>query len=145
MVDFDRNESKLSAMKMMTWTRVLLGCVVLTGCGGSHVHPVAASAGANQSPASSLPDTAEVVAEGQFIAVGGEIRGPGQIAYRPDLTVIGAINTCGGFTEKANRRTVRLIHNQKVILVDCIKAISNPGQDPDVSPGDKISVPSIDH
>jgi hypothetical protein len=133
--------SKIPPMKTFLWIGALVSCVLLTGCDGSRVHRKTA----DQTPAGQLPDTAEVVAEGQFIAVGGEVHGPGRIAYRTDLTVVGAINTCGGFTEFANRGMVRILRDQQVIYVDCVKAISDPGKDPEVEPGDQIFVPGIKH
>ena len=82
-----------------------------------------------------------VLPEVQYITVGGDVRGPTNLPYRPDLTMIGVINACGGFTEFANRRSVRIIRGNQVIYVDCNKAISDPGADPPVYPGDQIFVP----
>ena len=82
-----------------------------------------------------------VLPEVQYISVGGDVRGPTNMPYRPDLTMIGVINACGGFTEFANRRSVRIIRGNQVIYVDCNKAISDPGADPPVYPGDQIFVP----
>ncbi|HEX4140446.1 MAG TPA: SLBB domain-containing protein [Candidatus Methylacidiphilales bacterium] len=78
--------------------------------------------------------------EERFITVGGEVRGPTNVAYRPDLTIVGVINSCGGFTEFANRKSVRVIRGTKVFYVDCLKAVATPGNDPPVYPGDQIYV-----
>jgi protein involved in polysaccharide export with SLBB domain len=78
--------------------------------------------------------------EERFITIGGEVRSPSNVQYRPDLTVIGAINTCGGFTEFANRKSVRVIRGKQVFYVDCLKAVNTPGDDPAVYPGDQIYV-----
>jgi hypothetical protein len=51
------------------------------------------------------------------------------------------INTCGGFTDYANRRSVRIVRGTQVIYVDCVKAAAVPGADPPVYPGDQIYVP----
>jgi len=51
------------------------------------------------------------------------------------------LNSCGGFTEYANRRAVRIIRGQQVIVVDCVKAVGTIGADPPVYPGDQIYVP----
>ncbi len=51
------------------------------------------------------------------------------------------INACGGFDEYANRHAVRILRGQQVIEVDAVKAISTPGADPAVYPGDQIYVP----
>ncbi len=82
-----------------------------------------------------------VLAEERFITIGGDVRSPTNVPYRPDLTMIGAINSCGGFTEFANRRSVRVIRGKQVFYVDCIKAAATPGADPAVYPGDQIYVP----
>ena len=82
-----------------------------------------------------------VLPEEQFINVGGDVRGPTNVVWRPDSTVMSTINICGGFTEYANRRAVRIIRGKQVIYVDCVKAIQVPGADPPVYPGDQIYVP----
>jgi protein involved in polysaccharide export with SLBB domain len=82
-----------------------------------------------------------VLPEERFINVGGDVRGPTNVVWRPDSTLMSTINSCGGFTEFANRRAVRIIRGQQVIEVDCVKAAQNPGADPPVYPGDQIHVP----
>jgi protein involved in polysaccharide export with SLBB domain len=82
-----------------------------------------------------------VLAEERFITVGGDVRSPSNVAYRPDLTLVATINSCGGFTEFANRRSVRVIRGKDAFYVDCIKAAATPGADPAVYPGDQIYVP----
>jgi protein involved in polysaccharide export with SLBB domain len=82
-----------------------------------------------------------VIPEEQYINVGGEVRGPSNVVYRPDSTLMSTINACGGFTEYADRHHVRILRGQQAITVDCIKAIQTPGADPSVFPGDQIYVP----
>jgi polysaccharide biosynthesis/export protein PslD len=82
-----------------------------------------------------------VLPEVQYINVGGDVRSPSTVPYRPDATIMSILNTCGGFTEFANKRSVRIIRGSQVIYVDCIKAVEDPGQDPPVFPGDQIFVP----
>jgi len=81
-----------------------------------------------------------VLAEERFITVGGEVRSPSNVVYRPDLTLVGVINSCGGFTEFANRKSVRVIRGKESFYVDCIKAVAVPGNDPPVYAGDQIYV-----
>jgi protein involved in polysaccharide export with SLBB domain len=81
-----------------------------------------------------------VIEEERFITVGGEVRSPTNVVYRPDLTLVGVINSCGGFTEFANRKSVRVIRGTKVFYVDCLRAVATPGNDPPVYPGDQIYV-----
>jgi protein involved in polysaccharide export with SLBB domain len=82
-----------------------------------------------------------VLPEERYINVGGDVRGPSNVPWRPDSTLMSTINSCGGFTEYANRSHVRIIRGQQVIVVDCVRAISTPGADPAVYPGDQIYVP----
>jgi polysaccharide export outer membrane protein len=82
-----------------------------------------------------------VLAEERYINVGGDVRSPSNVAYRPDSTLMSTINACGGFTEYANRRSVRIIRGQQTFYVDCVKAVSTSGADPAVYPGDQIYVP----
>jgi len=82
-----------------------------------------------------------VLAEERYINVGGDVRGPTNVVWRPDSTLMSTINSCGGFTEYANRRAVRILRGQQVIEVDCVKAIQTPGADPPVYPGDQVYVP----
>jgi protein involved in polysaccharide export with SLBB domain len=81
-----------------------------------------------------------VIPEERFINVGGDVRSPSRVVYSPDSTLMSTINSCGGFTEYANRRSVRIIRGSQVIVVDCVKAIQTPGADPAVFPGDQIYV-----
>ena len=82
-----------------------------------------------------------VLPEEQFINVGGDVRGPSNIVWRPDSTLMSTINSCGGFTEYANRRAVRILRGKQVIEVDCVKATQSLSDDPPVYPGDQIYVP----
>jgi len=82
-----------------------------------------------------------VLPEERFINVGGDVRGPSNVVWRPDSTLMSTINSCGGFDEFANRRTVRIIRGKQVFYIDCVKAASIPGADPPVYPGDQIYVP----
>jgi len=82
-----------------------------------------------------------IIPEERFVNVGGDVRSPANIVYRPDSTLMSTINACGGFTEFANRHAVRIIRGQQVIQIDCVKAAGTPGADPAVYPGDQIWVP----
>jgi len=81
-----------------------------------------------------------VLHEDRFINVGGEVRGPSNVAYRADSTLMTTINACGGFTEYADRRHVRILRGSQVIVVDAVAAARTPGADPAVYPGDQITV-----
>jgi polysaccharide biosynthesis/export protein VpsN len=82
-----------------------------------------------------------ILAEERYVNVGGDVRSPSRVIYTPDATVMSTINSCGGFTEFANRRAVLIIRGQQRFVVDCVKAVEVPGANPRVYPGDEIHVP----
>jgi protein involved in polysaccharide export with SLBB domain len=82
-----------------------------------------------------------VIPEERYVNVGGDVRAPSNVVWRPDSTVMSTINACGGFDDYANRRVVRIIRGKQVLQVDCVKAASDPGADPPVYPGDQLYVP----
>jgi len=82
-----------------------------------------------------------IIPEERYVNVGGDVRGPSRVVYTSDLTLLGAINACGGFTEYANRKVVRILRGQQVIQVDASAAAKTPGADPSLRAGDQIYVP----
>ena len=87
--------------------------------------------------------TVIVKTEGRFYSVGGEVKRPDKFGYITGLTVLGAIQSAGDFTDFANRRKVQINRtNGQKIMVDCKKAIKDPQKyDVLISPGDVIHVP----
>jgi polysaccharide export outer membrane protein len=81
-----------------------------------------------------------IIPEERYISVGGDVRLPNRVIYSPDLTLLGAINSCGGFTEYANRKAVRIKRGKDTFQVDCVAA-QKGGDNPAVYPGDEIYVP----
>jgi protein involved in polysaccharide export with SLBB domain len=81
-----------------------------------------------------------VLPEERYVIVEGDVRSPTNIVWRPDSTLMSTINSCGGFTDYAQRSHVRLIRGTQVLYYDCTKAIQVPGADPAVLPGDQIYV-----
>jgi protein involved in polysaccharide export with SLBB domain len=82
-----------------------------------------------------------VVPEERYVNVGGDVRGPSNVVWRPDSTVMSTINACGGFDDYADRHHVRIIRGKDRLQVDCVRAATDPGADPAVYPGDQIYVP----
>jgi polysaccharide export outer membrane protein len=82
-----------------------------------------------------------VIPEERYVNVGGDVRTPQRVLYTPDLSLLSAINACGGFTEYANRKTVRILRGQQVIQVDAVAAAKTAGADPALFAGDQIYVP----
>ena len=82
-----------------------------------------------------------IISEERFVSVGGDVHQPQRVLFTPDLTLLGAINACGGFTEYAKRGAVRILRGQQVIQINANTAAKNPGSDPPLRPGDQIYVP----
>jgi len=83
-----------------------------------------------------------VQAPQRFFSVGGEVKSPMRQIYIGGMTVVGAIQSVGDFTEFANKRKVMLTRaNGQNQVVDCIKARKDAKADLPVYPGDKIHVP----
>ena len=82
-----------------------------------------------------------VLPEERFVNVGGDVRSPSRVPYTSDLTLLSAINACGGFTEYAKRDSVRILRGQQVIVVNAAAAARTPGADPVLYAGDQIFVP----
>jgi protein involved in polysaccharide export with SLBB domain len=82
-----------------------------------------------------------VIPEERYVNVGGDVRTPQRVLYTPDLSLLSAINACGGFTEYANRKAVRILRGQQVIQVDAAAASRTAGTDPALFAGDQIYVP----
>jgi polysaccharide export outer membrane protein len=71
------------------------------------------------------PNVTVDLKEQRFVDVTGEVRMPQRVPYTKDLTALGAVAACGGFTDFANRRKVKLTQsgvtrefNAKEIQVD---------------------------
>jgi protein involved in polysaccharide export with SLBB domain len=82
-----------------------------------------------------------VIPEDRFVNVGGDVRSPARVLYTPDLTLLGAINSCGGFDEYADKHHVRILRGTQIITTDAALATHTAGLDPQVYPGDQITVP----
>jgi len=78
----------------------------------------------------------------RFIYVDGEVRLQGKVPYTGPITVSKAIAAAGGFTDFANKRSVKLIREDgRKQTVNCNKVLDHPELDPPVFPNDKIHVP----
>jgi len=78
----------------------------------------------------------------RFYYVDGDVKAPGRQLYIERLSVLKAISSCGGFTEFARRRKVKLTRTDgSSFTINCPKALKNPKLDLEVFPGDKIWVP----
>lgn len=81
------------------------------------------------------PDvTVEVASYRPFFAL-GEVNSPGQYAYVPGMTAETAIAVAGGFTDRANKRIVRISRTLSGQLHEGRIAVTEP-----IRPGDTIYV-----
>jgi len=87
------------------------------------------------------PNITVVNQQARFVTITGEVRSPQRIFHAKDLTVLGAIATCGGFTNFADRDSVKVSRGDQVIKFNAKEAIRDPSKDIAVLPDDKIQVP----
>lgn len=81
----------------------------------------------------------------QAITVLGHVKNPGNFEYRPGLTLMRLISQAGGFESGADRRKIRIVRiingKKKVIFANGSKIVKGKEDDPEVEPGDLISIP----
>lgn len=86
--------------------------------------------------------TVTVRTEERMFFVDGEVRSPGGLFYRGQMTVMKAVASAGGFTDFAARKRIELVRSSgEVLEVNADKAKRNPALDVPVIPGDRIFVP----
>ena len=78
--------------------------------------------------------------EQRFVDVTGEVRRPQRVPYTKDLTALGAVAACGGFTDFANRRRVRLTQGGVTQEFNAKEIQADQGRDIRLKPNDKIQV-----
>ena len=76
----------------------------------------------------------------RLVTVAGEVKSPGDVPYRPDLTLLMAVTARGGFSEFASQRGVRLIRGSKVTHHDMRSFSRKPELDIKLKPGDRVIV-----
>lgn len=81
-----------------------------------------------------------VLVGGRYINVMGEVRMPQRVLYTSDMTLIKAIAAAGGFTDYANKRSVRVHRGDQILQVNAGKALKQPREDLPLRPGDTIEV-----
>ncbi len=86
--------------------------------------------------------TVNIKAQERVYYVGGEVKAPGRQPYLGKLTVLRAIQSCGDFTDFADRKNVKVIRaSGRTETVNCNKALKEPRLDLEVYPDDNIIVP----
>jgi polysaccharide export outer membrane protein len=95
---------------------------------------------ANYVPRYYVRCTATVLVAQRYFYVGGEARNPGRFPWSDDTTLMKAISTASGFTDYANRQKVQLTRGGKVEVYNCEDLQRNPAKDPQIRPGDTITI-----
>ena len=95
----------------------------------------------NQQIYSTPTITVNVPTEARFVNVGGDVKTPRRVEFTPDLTILGAINASGGFTEYADQTKVRLMRDGKSMTINIREVRRDPSKDMRLKPGDIIEVP----
>jgi polysaccharide export outer membrane protein len=86
--------------------------------------------------------TVTVFMQNAFYFVDGEVKSPNRYPYAGKTTVLKAIASAGDFTDFAQKKKVRLTRTDGTsLIINCIKALSDPTLDVEVYPNDKIHVP----
>lgn len=87
--------------------------------------------------------TVNIERQNLVASVGGEVRNPSFIPLSGEMTLTRAINAAGGFTDFAERTSVRVTRatTKQQIIVNVKKALKNPALDLPIYPGDVIEVP----
>ncbi len=86
--------------------------------------------------------TVNIKAQERVYYVGGEVKAPGRQPYLGKLTVLRAIQSCGDFTDFADKKHVKLIRaSGRIRIVNCVKALNDAKLDLEVYPDDNVIVP----
>jgi len=82
-----------------------------------------------------------ILINSRTVTVSGEVRKPGSVAYRGEMSVIEAIASAGDFTDFAKKSNVIVTRTDgRIVKVNGKKARRDPHYDEPVYPGDKILV-----
>ena len=79
-----------------------------------------------------------IVAQDDVFFVRGEAQRPGQYVLNGDVTLMMAIATAGGYTEWANRRKVRIIRQDQVLINNANRIDAREDPDPLIQADDII-------
>ena len=78
-----------------------------------------------------------------IVSVGGEVRSPqGSVPLRDNMRLYSAIMQCGGPTEFADMRRVKIIRGTREFLFDMRKIKPDGSNNPVVLDGDTIHIPA---
>jgi polysaccharide export outer membrane protein len=82
-----------------------------------------------------------IIVQQRFVNISGEVRIPQRVPFTSDMTVLRAITACGGFTDYADRRKVKILRGNDVFEFDAKEALLDPSKDVPMVAGDQIQIP----
>ena len=82
-----------------------------------------------------------IPSETKFVSVTGGVRAPQRIPWSPSLTLLSAIDACGGVIPGAAPRKVRIVRGSERILITMRPILQKQEPDPKLQAGDMIEVP----
>ena len=88
----------------------------------------------------SAPNITVMTQQTRYVSVTGEVRSPSRIPYSNDLTALSVIATCGGFSDYADRRHIRILRGNDVIEFNANEAMQDPSKDISILPDDRIQI-----
>lgn len=86
------------------------------------------------------PNVTVTAQQARFVVVSGDVRSPQRIFHSKDLTVMGAIATCGGFSDYANKRAIKLSRGSEIMVINALEVLKDPSKDVPLMPDDRIQV-----
>jgi protein involved in polysaccharide export with SLBB domain len=93
-------------------------------------------------PRVTVSPTIDANAQGmRMVMVGGAVRGPGEVPWRPGMTILDAVMTKGGFNEFAKSNKVKLMRGARTTIHDLKDVSSKPGENVELQPNDRVIVP----
>jgi protein involved in polysaccharide export with SLBB domain len=82
-----------------------------------------------------------IIPEIRYVNLVGEVRNPGRLEFTNDMTALKAISAAGGLTDYAERKQIKIIRGNRIILWSYVQALNDPRRDTALKPGDQIQVP----
>jgi len=76
----------------------------------------------------------------RLVNVTGEVKSPTRVVYTSDMTFLTLLTACGGFTDYADKKHIKLIRDGKIIMLNAVEIQKDPSKDIKMIPGDQIIV-----
>ncbi len=70
----------------------------------------------------------------------GDVNAPGEIAYRPGMTLLDVLQEVGGVGPMGDRRRIKLLRGGATYMVNLDKILDGRAPMPELAPGDVVHV-----